>query len=253
MPPPLLEKVNCSETRELYFVIPAFNEGKSIGRVLQALKELFPGSQIVVVDDGSADDTPQRAALSGATVISLPFNAGYGVALQTGFLWARRHRARFVVTLDADGQHDPGEVPKLAAPVLAEEADLVLGSRYLPESRCYRVPWPRRLGSWLFAQVVSLLMRQRITDPTTGFQCMNAKVLDLYVGLPDFPSMSPDADLILYAHLRGCRIRETPVVMHEDAGKDSMHGFFKSIFYVPKMLTAILGVLLAHVSFTSQE
>ena len=91
------------------------------------------------------------------------------------------------MTLDADGQHDPSEVSKLLLPVLAGEADLALGSRYLDFASSYRVPLGRRMGAWGFAKIVSLLAKKNITDPTTGFQCMNAKILNLYTSLADFP------------------------------------------------------------------
>jgi hypothetical protein len=153
------------------------------------------------------------------------------------------------VTLDADGQHDPRSIADLIAPVISGDADLALGSRYLRDSVSYRPSPSRRIGAWLFAQVVSLLTRRSFTDPTTGFQCMNAKALERYVNLRDFPEKTPDADMVLYMHFQGCRIVEVPVTMHEDEGNDSMHGLFRSMFYGPKMLMSIVGVLLARMSF----
>ena len=228
-----------------FVIVPAHNEARSVGKVIVRIRQLFPMARIAVVNDGSIDNTEYEAAQAGACVINLPFNTGYGVALQTGLIWAKRQGAKVVVTLDADGQHDPAEIAKILGPVVGGEADLALGSRYLENGSCYRIPIMRRLGAWAFAKVVSLLINQAITDPTTGFQCLNSKVLDLYVSLSDFPDKTPDADLILYAHFRACRIVEVPVSMYEDEGKDSMHGFFKSIFYGPKMLIAMLGILLA--------
>jgi glycosyltransferase involved in cell wall biosynthesis len=233
----------------IYVVIPARNEQQSIAAVIQNVFKHFPDARLVVVDDGSTDHTASRAAAAGATVVKHPFNAGYGVSFHTGLIWAKRQNASVVVTLDGDGQHDPQSIPALAAPVLAGQADLSLGSRYLRDSISYRPARSRRLGSWLFAQVISLLTRKRFTDPTTGFQCMNAKVLDLYVNLHDFPEKTPDADMVLHMHFKGCRIVEVPVTMHEDQGNESMHGTFKSMFYAPKMLLAIVGVVLARVSW----
>ena len=171
-------------------------------------------------------------------------NSGYGVALQTGLLWAYRNGADLAVTLDADGQHDPAELPRLVEHVLDGTADLTLGSRYLNGGARYKVPFLRRLGSRFFACLVTRLIRKRITDPTTGFQAMNRKVLRLYATLPDFPEKTPDANLIVYASLRHVRIMEIPVVMHADQGPGSMHGTLGSIFYVPRMTISVLSNLI---------
>ena len=229
----------------VFVIIPAHNEAPTIGKVIAKIRQLYPMARTAVINDGSVDDTECEATQAGASVITLPFNAGYGVALQTGLIWAKRQGARLVVTLDADGQHDPAEIEKILGPVASGDADLALGSRYLENGCRYRIPVMRRVGALVFAKVISRLMNQVITDPTTGFQCLNSKVLDLYVGLSDFPDKTPDADLILYAHFQACRVVEVPVSMYADEGKDSMHGFFKSIFYGPKMLIAMLGIVLA--------
>jgi glycosyltransferase involved in cell wall biosynthesis len=228
----------------VFFVIPAHNEAPTVGRVAGDLRRLYPRARIIVVNDGSTDQTADQARRAGAQVVDLPFNCGYGVALQTGFLLAWREGADFTVTLDADGQHDPHEVGKLIAPIASGESDLCIGSRYLPGSRSYRVPRARRLGSLFFARLVSYLMQARITDPTTGFQCLNRKALGAFASVSDFPERTPDADMILLAAKSRCRVSEVAVIMHEDESGDSMHGFLKSFFYVPKMLVALLGVML---------
>jgi glycosyltransferase involved in cell wall biosynthesis len=199
---------------------------------------------IIVVNDGSDDKTAAEARSAGADVIELPFNGGYGVALHTGLMRAWRAGAPMVLTMDADGQHRAAEARDMVAAVASGGVDIALGSRYMPGSRCYDVPIARRWGAWMFARVLSYFVGNRITDPTTGFQCLSRKALNLYVRLTDFPEKTPDADLLLYAHRSGCRLQEFPVTMYEDKSGDSMHGPIKSLFYVPKMLTAILGMTL---------
>ncbi len=232
----------------VYVVMPAHNEGRVIASVVRGVRAVVPAAQIVVVNDGSGDDTNAAAAAAGARVIDLPFNCGYGVALQTGLTWAFRAGAQILVILDADGQHDPESIEPLVKPVRDGEADLVLGSRYLPGSVSYRVPALRRITSRCLAWLLTLIAGQRLTDTTTGFQCMNRSTLQRFVALKDFPEKSPDADLILYAVMSGCRVREIPVTMHEDQGGESMHGLVKSMFYVPKLFTAILSVVLEYLS-----
>jgi glycosyltransferase involved in cell wall biosynthesis len=235
-----------SNSNELYVVIPAFNEGACIGGVVAGVRREFSEARVVVVDDGSADRTVGEATAAGAFVISLPFNCGYGTALQTGLLYAQNHGATMVVTMDADGQHEAAEIPKLIAPLHDQSADLTLGSRYLPGSQCYPVPLSRRWGSSILSRLVSLLMGRRVCDTTTGFQGLNAKALAVYQSMPDFPEKTPDADLLLYAHMRGCRVVEVPVTMHADVTGDSMHGLYKSLFYIPKMFVSLLSIMLAY-------
>jgi glycosyltransferase involved in cell wall biosynthesis len=230
----------------VYVVMPAFNEGRVIASVIHRVRETLPDAHVVVINDGSSDNTGSVASAAGARVVNLPFNCGYGVALQTGLTYAFRAGAEIVITMDSDGQHDPGSIEPLIQPVRKGERDLALGSRYLPQSVSYRVPALRRLVSRCLSLLLTLITRQRLTDTTTGFQCMNRKTLERFVTLKDFPEKTPDADLILYAIMTGARVCEVPVTMHEDRGGESMHGAFKSMFYIPKLFTAILSVLLQY-------
>jgi len=229
---------------QLAIVIPAFNEAKMILKIVADARKLYPKAMVIVVDDCSWDETAELAKGAGAVVISHIFNIGYGSAIHTGLTYALKAGAEMVVTMDADGQHDIAEVKKLLDAVRTGLADVALGSRFLPGSGSYRVAFVRRVGMWLFAQLTSLLAKQRISDPTTGFQCMNRKALRLYVEIPDFPEMYPDADMILFAVLLGCRVLEVPVRMFPNRTGKSMHGGLKSILYVPKMLLAMAGILL---------
>lgn len=226
--------------------MPAFNEGRVIGRVIHGVREILPNAHVVVIDDGSSDNTASAATAAGARVVSLPFNCGYGVALQTGLTYAFRAGAEIVITMDSDGQHDPRSIGSLIKPVREGEKDLALGSRYLPQSDSYQVPALRRIISYCLSLLLTVIAGQRLTDTTTGFQCMNRKTLGRFVTLKDFPEKTPDADLILYAAMTGARVCEVPVIMHEDQGGESMHGTFKSMFYIPKLFTAILSVLLQY-------
>ena len=236
----------------MFIVIPAYNEARVIARVVSHTKDRFPDAHLIVVNDGSTDDTANKAASAGADVITLPFNCGYGVALQTGLLCAYRSGAALVVTLDADGQHEPDDVNRLMEPVLGGRADVALGSRYLPGSHSYAVPALRRITAFCMAKLLSLLSRQSFTDSTTGFQCLSRKAVGLLTSLKDFPERTPDADLLLYLAIHGCRVCEVPVTMHADEGGESMHGPIKSLLYVPQMCTSLLGVMLEY-AFSRKE
>jgi hypothetical protein len=217
-------------------VVPAHNEEASIERVIRELHEFDDGLDIVVVDDGSTDGTAQLAARAGAHVVRLPFNLGIGGAVQTGFRYALEHRFDLAVRLDGDGQHDPQELSALITPLLAGEADIVVGSRFAGESG-YRAPLARRLGIVLFARIVSLLVRQRVTDTTSGFQALNRKAIALFAA--DYPHDYPEVEATVMVYKHRLRLMEVPVRMRErEAGRSSITAL-RSVYYMAKVLLAL--------------
>src|SRR5919107_5926438 len=148
-------------------IVPARNEEGAIGAVVREIRAFDPALEVVVVDDGSTDRTADVAAAAGAHVVRLPFNLGIGGAVQTGFRYALAHGFDLAVRLDGDGQHDAGQLPAVIEPVLAGEADIVVGSRFAARDGHYRGPFARRLGITLFAAIVSRLVGQRVTDTTS--------------------------------------------------------------------------------------
>ncbi len=225
----------------MYLVlIPAFNEEQRIASVIAAIQRAVPGTEILVVNDGSRDNTAAAARRAGAVVVSHPFNMGYGAAIQTGYKFARDKEYDFLVQLDADGQHDPTCIPALLAPVLAGEADIAIGSRFLGNS--YTPPLARRLGMALFRQIVFRVTGKFITDTTSGFQAFNRDVIRFFSS-DIFPVDYPDADMLIMLHRAGFRLTELPVRMYENSEGKSMHSGLKPIYYMFKMLLSI-GVTL---------
>lgn len=220
-------------TADTMVLLPAFNEADRIGGVIAGVQAAAPGAAIVVVDDGSGDATGAQAVLDGATVLTLPFNLGYGVALQTGYKYAVRRGFRFLVQLDADGQHDPEGIPRMLDRVKSGACDLCIGSRFL-EGESYAIPTVRRLGMFLFRRVASRLVGQTVTDPTSGFQAMNRRVLEFY-SRDSYPVDYPDVDVLVMVHRHGFRIAEVPVVMHPRHSGVSLHSGFKPVYYLFKM------------------
>jgi glycosyltransferase involved in cell wall biosynthesis len=227
---------------KILILIPAYNEGPRIGEVVQRVREMCPQYDVVVVNDGSRDDTVQTAQAAGAEVVSHPFNMGYGVTIQTGYKYALRHGYEFLVQMDGDGQHDPGCIPQLLAPVVSGEADFVLGSRFLGDAS-YEPSLARRLGMGFFRALISGLIGQRITDTTSGFQAFNRQVIG-YFTTEVFPCDYPDADMLLTLHRAGFRIHEVPVRMHASISGKSMHSGWKPLYYMFKMLLSIFVTLL---------
>jgi glycosyltransferase involved in cell wall biosynthesis len=217
-------------------IVPAFNEEECIARVIDEIRGFDPELDIVVVDDGSHDCTAARAEQEGAHVVRLPFNLGIGGAVQTGFRYAFEHGFRLAVRVDGDGQHDPSELALLLEPVLADEADIVVGSRFSGRGG-YRSSRPRRAGITILAKVVSLLVGRRVTDPTSGFQVLNRHAIALFAA--DYPHDIPEVEAILMVHKHRLRMAEVPVEMRERAGGRSSIGAVFAVYYMVKVLLAL--------------
>ena len=230
-------------------IVPAYNEEARIAGVLHGIRQYIPHADVLIVDDGSTDLTREVALRAGAKVISHPFNLGYGAALQTGYQYALMKNYEGLVQMDGDGQHDPSSIVDLLAIVQKGEADIVIGSRFLEAKEIastpspYRAPLTRRLGMKLFGMIASLLIHQKVTDPTSGFQAMNRRVLE-WVSGDRFPCDYPDADVIIMLHRAGFQILEVPVSMFENQDKKSMHGGWRPLYYVFKMFLSIFVTLM---------
>jgi glycosyltransferase involved in cell wall biosynthesis len=217
-------------------IVPAFNEEANIGRVIDELNAFDPGFEVVVISDGSVDRTAQVAAEHGAYVVQLPFNLGIGGAVQTGFRFAWENGYELAVRCDGDGQHLPAELPKVLAPVLAGQADIVVGSRFHDDDG-YRSSPVRRIGIRVLAIVVSLIARQRVTDTTSGFQALNRKALALFAA--DYPHDYPEVEGMVMTIQHRLRLVEVPVQMREREHGQSSITALRSIYYMAKVLLAL--------------
>src|SRR5919106_4766897 len=218
-------------------IVPAHNEAGAIAGVVREIRAFDPGLEVVVGDDGSADRTDALAAEAGAHVVRLPFNLGIGGAVQTGFQYALQHGFQLAVRLDGDGQHDPRELPRLLEPILAGQADIVVGSRFAARDGHYRVPLARRLGIRLFASIVSLLVGQRVTDTTSGFQALNQRGIRLFAA--DYPHDYPEVEATVMVHRHRLRLTEVPVQMRERTAGASSITALRSVYYAAKVLVAL--------------
>jgi len=222
----------------LLVVMPAFNEARRIRVVAEAVGREI-AADVLVVDDGSEDDTADEARRGGAIVASHPVNLGYGAALQTGYRYALRNGYEAVIQLDADGQHDPRSIATLLTAL--QHADVVVGSRFLDGSS-YRPPLVRRIGMWLFGRVASALAGRRITDATSGFQAVSRAALSFYVH-ERYPVDYPDADVLAMVARSGLRLAEVPVrMLPSPAGKGMHSGILRQLYYVFRMSLALFLV-----------
>ena len=222
-------------------IIPAYDEQDSLPGTLAELRAVAPGTDLLVVDDGSRDATARVAREHGVRVLRHPFNLGVGGALQTGFRWAVTHGYDVGVQLDADGQHDPAFLSALLEPLRAGRCDVSIGSRYVQQSR-YRAPLARRAIMVLFSGLVSTVLRARITDTTSGFRAYARRVME--VCQHDFPTDFPDAPLLITLARRGFRLEEVPVEMRERRAGRSFYTLGQSLYYPYKNLLASLMALL---------
>lgn len=219
-------------------MVPAWNESGAIGRVVGEIRAVDASIDVVVVDDASADDTADVAEAHGAVVLRLPFNVGIGGAVQTGFRFALDEGYQFAVRLDGDGQHDASEITKILAPVQTGQADLVIGSRFVDGSGTYRPPLARRLGIRVFARLVSLLGGQHVTDTTSGFVALNRRGIELFAA--EYPHDYPEVEATLVALRSGLRLTQVQVEMRERTTGSSSITFVRSLYYIVKVMLALL-------------
>ena len=234
----MAEGATGNQKEKILVVIPALNEAGPIASVIQQVRKEIPDAQVLVVNDGSTDQTEQKAQAAGAKVLSHPFNMGYGVALQTGYKYALKYGYKYVLQMDGDGQHDPRYLPVLLKKVQDGNVDVAIGSRFLGEGE-YKVPFLRRVGMRLFGFIASRLSGQRITDPTSGYQALSRRAIE-FCTRDAFPGDYPDADVLVMLHRAGLRFREVPVGMHPSLNGQSMHSGLKPLYYIYKMLLSIM-------------
>ncbi len=223
-------------------VVPAYNESATVARVVRELQQGAPDFDVLVIDDGSTDATAAAARAAGARVVSLPFNLGIGGAVQAGFVYALENGYERMVQVDGDGQHVAQEIGQLQAAMADDpRIDMVCGSRFLTDNG-YLAPVSRRTGIHIFAFLLSRIVGQPVTDPTSGFRLYNRRAITLFAR--DYPHDYPEVEAVLMVHHHQLRMREVSVRMLERGGGVSSISSGKSAYYMVKVLLAILVGLL---------
>jgi len=217
-------------------IVPAYNEEASLRLVLEELREVAPQFDVVVVNDGSSDETSAIARSLGVPVLDLCFNVGIGGAVQTGFKYALQQGYDAAVQVDSDGQFPPDRIASLVSLVLDEGYDMVVGSRYLAEPG-YEGSHLRRLGNFILSKIAGLFSRQRVTDATSGFRAYSRRALEYLASYypPDYPE--PESSVFLAR--QGLRIREEPVAMRARQGGVSSIGGLRPLSYMSKVSLAL--------------
>ncbi len=241
-----------SREKELLIVIPAYNEEKNIGRLLEQLTrpEIFSLADVLVVDDASTDATKDIVKKYGLAVVSHVYNLGYGSGLQSGYKYAVRNGYKYVIQMDADGQHDACNVPVLYKALTTgggddgNKPDIVIGSRFMEGSSPYKISAVKRFAIGLFKWMIRVGTGKRYTDPTSGLQGLSRRAVKYYAHYGNFDDRYPDANMIMQMTLLGFRLQEVPAVMHYRTVGVSMHSGLKPIVYMFRMFFSILAILI---------
>jgi glycosyltransferase involved in cell wall biosynthesis len=229
---------------KLLAIVPAYNEEGAVGRTVYDIRRHAPEFDVVVVDDGSTDATAKVAAASGAMVLRLPFNLGIGGAVQSGYQFALERDYDVAVQIDGDGQHDARHIPELLGELRNRDGvNMVTGSRFLERNGDgYRSSASRRMGIRIFSGILSLIVRRRVTDPTSGFRMTDRRGIELFAR--DYPHDYPEVEAVLMVHAHQLSSKEVPVVMRPRTSGRSSINATQSAFYMVKVLLAVFVGLL---------
>lgn len=231
-------------------VVPAFNEEASVGATVNEILTSLPGAACLVVDDGSSDRTAIVAQEAGATVAVLPFNLGVGGAMRFGFKYAISHGFRNVIQIDADGQHDPSNVPQLL--VELEHADLAIGARFAGSGN-YQVRGPRRWAMRVLSWTLSRTARTKLTDTTSGFKASGPKAVALFASNYPAEYLGDTIEALVIAARAGCVIVQTPVTMRPRTAGVPSHNPMKAATYLGRVFLALGFALFRPIAPSERE
>ena len=227
--------------KRVLIIIPAWNESGSIADVVAEVKGELPGVSVIVVDDGSTDDTSARAAAAGAIVARLPYNLGVGGAMRTGYRYARDHGYDVAIQVDADGQHDPRYIPKLVDAL--EDHDLVIGARFAGEGG-YAVKGPRKWAMRLLSQVISRLARTRLTDTTSGHRACNRRLIELFANWYPAEYLGDTIEVLVRTARMKFKITQIPVAMRPRMAGTPSNSPVKASIYLGRAGMVLLLALI---------
>lgn len=235
--------------KDLLIIIPAYNEAKNIGAFLDKLEEpeIASIADILVMNDASKDNTAGIVRERNHAVVTHVFNLGYGSGLQVGYNYAMRRDYKYVIQVDADGQHDACNILNIYNELKRTDADgkcpdIVLGSRFMEGSVSFPISAVKKIAINLFRFLIRLCTGQKILDPTTGLQGLSRRAVKYYAGFGHFDDKYPDANMIMQMIMLGYKVVEIPAVMHARTEGVSMHSGLKPIKYMFRMMFSIIAV-----------
>ncbi len=222
-------------------IVPAWNEADNLPETIAEIRAASASYDIVVVSDGSTDDTARVAVSSGAAVLSLPFNLGVGGAMRAGFTYAQRWGYQRAIQVDADGQHNPLDIGRVLEGL--HTADISIGARFA-EVGDYRVRGPRRWAMVLLAGVMSRVTRAKLTDVTSGFRAAGPRAIDQYVRYYPAEYLGDTIDSLVAASHAGLTVVQVPVAMRpRRQGVPSQSPLGAGIYLLRSMFALFLAVI----------
>ncbi|MBV7412476.1 glycosyltransferase family 2 protein [Dermabacteraceae bacterium TAE3-ERU27] len=217
-------------------IVPAWNEEAALGATLREIMACAPDKDVLVVDDGSADNTAQVAADAGATVLSLPYNLGVGGAMRTGMKYAWRKGYEQVIQVDSDGQHNPADIDRVLAGL--EQADISIGARFAGEGD-YQVRGPRKWAMLFLSAIMSRYAGTRLTDVTSGFRAANRRAIRQYCDHYPAEYLGDTIDSLVMALRSGLSVTQVSVAMRPRQAGVPSNNPFKAAVYLLKSFLAI--------------
>ncbi len=217
-------------------IIPAYNEAENLPKLISSINNLLPEFDYVIINDGSTDNTRKLCEQDGLNVVTLPINSGIGVAVQTGYKYAFYNDYDIAIQIDGDGQHDVNYLKEIIAPLEKDEADVVIGSRFI-EYQGFQSSGARRMGIKLLSFFIWLCTGVKVKDVTSGFRAVNKRFIQVFA--EDYSKDYPEPEAIVTAKMYGGRIKEMPVVMKEREAGSSSITLWKSVYYMIKVTLAI--------------
>lgn len=236
---------------KVLIIIPAYNEEESIAEVIEHLTSLLMTGTLdahlsvdyLIINDGSRDSTLEICDKRHFQYLNLPINLGIGGAVQAGYVYAARNGYDIAVQMDGDGQHDIAYLGAMLKPLLEDETDIVIGSRFL-EKEGFQSSITRRMGIKILSLLIRLTTGKKIMDVTSGYRAVNKRFIGIYAN--DYPTDYPEPEAIVTAIMHKGRIMEVPVQMRAREGGSSSITFRKSIYYMIKVTLAILVCRLSY-------
>lgn len=222
---------------KVLIIIPAYNESESIEGVVRHLTSRTSKYDYLIVNDGSTDHTLRICKDAGFSYLDLPINLGIGGAVQAGYVYAHKNAYDIAVQMDGDGQHDIAYLEDMLRPILSDEADIVIGSRFLKKEG-FQSSHTRRIGIGILSFLIRLTTGKRIMDVTSGFRAVNRRFIEIYT--KDYPTDYPEPEAIVTAIMHRGRVMEVPVRMRARESGTSSITMRKSVYYMIKVTLAIL-------------
>lgn len=218
-------------------IVPAYNEAEGIGQVIHQIRQDIPYVDVLVINDGSSDDTSRIARAAGASVIDLTCNLGIGGAVQTGYRYAAEHHYDYAVQIDGDGQHNPRDLNRLLDAILETGADMVIGSRFITKEG-FQSTFARKMGIGLLSALLTRLTGQTVTDPTSGYRFCGKRAISLFAR--EYPTDYPEVEALMLLYNRELTFTEVPVIMKERQGGVSSISAMRSVYYMSKVILSVL-------------